>query len=795
MVQCTGCEKEATQFQCPLCQAEGSDSEGFFCSQECFAKSWLSHRDGFHKGGTVKANSKRKREAPTEETKAPKGQKAKAAAAEADHSEVDAPAASNLRCAPWPPLPSEQELAVQRWAQLTPSLPPNTTRAVVALPETSVEKNMWAAASAAARYIKASLTQQPQKNEFLVVAGSAFTAHAVAWALRCLAFSRKVRMVLSTSDEDMRIDPQTHFSETTPIVVTSTTVIRAEGKKNATNISLWTDNRTLITLPDVRDPEALQSIRSKALYFVGTVTPSNELSAKKGAQQSLEVASLEPEAPMHTFDHDEITHRCTLIPVDFKCPNVVLGTRFDNELCTKLVWGELILALDLMINLFSRSKNRAEEVITNALFCDWGCSDSVTAHHKLAYMMRYLSDRSDKFANSSVNLDSMATRIACRVVKVIEAIPVPSKVSESRNIMLQATLCYLFKCLSLPMVDAFGESWGLTKVVEGQEKLEGFAKKLNSEVVKINRRYGAKLGKKYADFLVILYCLIFEAVSVWSLSLEEVERATSFSALLAHEAGTLVAFLTQCELFGHSDEKSKWVSDGNAADKKRRREKGLPVQDDLSGLVHPPSKKTMPSINYSALPLSGRHQREVDKIRDIAAEEILMAMPRQPIPMYLGDVGNLIGIWTKFNYKYNGMLGYTLSEFLETNPDKFTVVGNIVTRKKAGLAEQVKVRFDNDHEVGSDDDEDNRKRRDRNAVTGLGKKSKKKKEPVYHSAKARKKAEKKERNVARYNKNRQAFDPEKKVPGYVKHGPRKLKGRGLKPNVRSFKREANAQKA
>lgn len=769
MVQCVGCEKEATAFQCPLCQAEEAEGEGYFCSQECFAANWISHRDTFHKGGTVKAGAKRKRTAATEE-KAPvektveeaavptKGKLERKLKVNVKKVEEKAPEVA-ASVAPWPPLPDARDCDTQSWAAVKPALSPKTMRAVIRLPKAStLSATFWSCAFAGARLVN-DIISQVSGQETVVVAGSPMTAHAFAWALRCVGIARRARCVLSVSDEDMKVHPSTYFSPDVPVVLTSITVLRSHGNKAATNVSEWLDNRTVVVLPDVAKADELQTLTSKAICFVS---------------QAGDVAN--------TFEDDDYTHKMEhLIPTAFTTPvsNEALGTRFDNALSTAAIQGNLVGFVERVINIFSTSKSRCEEVLTNTLFMDWGsASGAVLAHHKLAYVLRYLADHSDKFAASSADLVKIAVRVITRVARCLPAIPVADSKSKACNLSLVATVSYLYTDMSSQTVDALGAYWGFTKVIEGSDQLAGLNKTRKEIVSRIRHRFGAKLGPRSAEFLVVLMHLLHDLVTPLSLTIEEVDNAVQFSATLAHNVGTLDSFLRLCELFGHSGAAAK--TKGTAA---------APAQ---TGLVHRAQGAPSPVTPFTPLPVSGRRQREVDRLTSMALDEILMAMPRQPVPMYIGDVGNLIGIWTKFNAKYDGALAYTLSEFLERNPATFKVVGNIVTRLKEGTVEQVRVRFDNDKEEGSDDDEKDRKSRDRRALTGIGNKKSGKKEPTYHSAKARKTAEKKERNNARYNKNRQTFDKEKMVPGYTKHGPRKLKGRGRKANIRSFKRPASA---
>eukprot|EP00658_Telonema_sp_P-2_P002886 TRINITY_DN11064_c0_g1_i5.p2 TRINITY_DN11064_c0_g1~~TRINITY_DN11064_c0_g1_i5.p2 ORF type:complete len:113 (-),score=43.81 TRINITY_DN11064_c0_g1_i5:324-662(-) len=105
-----------------------------------------------------------------------------------------------------------------------------------------------------------------------------------------------------------------------------------------------------------------------------------------------------------------------------------------------------------------------------------------------------------------------------------------------------------------------------------------------------------------------------------------------------------------------------------------------------------------------------------------------------------------------------------------------------------GKTEQIRVRFDND--ISSDDDgpEDD-------GMVGTGGNLKKRRGKLTEAEgksmhrKARRREEKKSRNKDRFDKNHKNFDPTTKVPGYVKHGARKLKGRGNKANIRIWKRQ------
>lgn len=197
-------------------------------------------------------------------------------------------------------------------------------------------------------------------------------------------------------------------------------------------------------------------------------------------------------------------------------------------------------------------------------------------------------------------------------------------------------------------------------------------------------------------------------------------------------------------------------------------------------------------------------------------EQILMVMPVDPRPVYVGEVGNRLGKWFHFNAKYNGQLGVSLSQFMMRHPSHFKVVGTLVTRTtRASNAVPIKIRYDNDEDVDylnhngnhSDVDEEEGenvnaraakrvKVTDRALLTGQESNShrnKKKNQSAQEMlsklpSRTRRKRAKKAANVARFNKNYKPFDKSAHVPGYVKHGPRKIKGRGKKPNKRLHKR-------
>lgn len=222
-----------------------------------------------------------------------------------------------------------------------------------------------------------------------------------------------------------------------------------------------------------------------------------------------------------------------------------------------------------------------------------------------------------------------------------------------------------------------------------------------------------------------------------------------------------------------------------------------------------PELQTPFPMPWVRLPIAGEASLHRQRLIGLAAEEILSGMPKESfVPMYIGDVGKLIGKWNHFNAKYEGMLGVGLREFLESQPQLWTVVGNVVTRRKTGSVEPVKLWYDENasHTVDSESDEEGQGGLRKGSGVGdivrggagPGKKkrwlSEKEKRmriearDAEKSSKARKKKQLKAFNQSRTNKNYKRMDPAARVPGYVKRVKGKIKGRGKKANIRNFKR-------
>ncbi|KPA73433.1 hypothetical protein ABB37_09876 [Leptomonas pyrrhocoris] len=421
------------------------------------------------------------------------------------------------------------------------------------------------------------------------------------------------------------------------------------------------------------------------------------------------------------------------------------------------------------------------------------------------------------------------------------------------NLQLQATVCHLFTVASAATLETFARAWGLYRYLPGPSSLARVEKARNAAVLRVRQRYSTKLGADSAAYLTTLMQLIYDAVGPYSLSVDEVRRRLQWDVTLAYDVGSLESYLQCCALLpnaeglllpttkkqqiqkvastpaanataasGAASSSSESAAAAAAAGgggaygggrgvvslssrqplhRATQRETPRSRTEKLRGFAVK-TATTAADNDYGFLelpwrpfPISGERQRRVDRLHKSAVEEVLMAMPREPRPLYVGDIGNLIGKWGAFNARFDGTLGATLQVFLEAHPAVFRVVGELVTRRVAGTTEPVRVRYDAETEGGrggADNDDDGgsgsraQKNRDRQLLTGQT--GKRKKASVELPARARKRRAVKEFNKSRFNRNYKSVDASARVPGYIKRGPRRIKGRGNKANKRVVKR-------
>ncbi|RNF04951.1 hypothetical protein TraAM80_04804 [Trypanosoma rangeli] len=843
---CDGCGNPASSFQCPLCQAEIVTDRGFFCGQECFAKNWLKHRNAFHKKGVVRAKQQLQ---PTSVEASGDGRKRSTGERkDANESikkrrklattvEVDTKEAVVV---PWIPLSTE----VPGAGEVTPLLSPDIPRAVIGgCPSADCRTSFWSAAFAASRYIAAVLS--PRNGDtpphVLVVTSGPLEAHAMAWAARCAGLAGVMRLFVSAPVEAEGVGSAKKNSGERRVVITTQAIVRhvADG-----SVAVWlpSADSLLVTLPGVVNACDLQAVHTRAVFFVYRSADSALTEDNWCAEEEIvhHVSPLpNPPAALHHY-FDTVSPKIAAFSPNGdneadSAPTVKL-LRFDNDVSTALLRGDLAGAVQHLVRLYSTNRGVFEEVLVNSLLSALGAANVAHAHHTLAYVARRLVDQSERFDGPpGGTLKEMALRAVAKVVRLFppireieegkavtetnwdlvgtevaggsdlrKLVSQPSTIERKKfanyyatlpNLQLQATMCYLYDHAPPGIIDAFGAAWGVSRVVPGFEALKMADRKREDAVRRLRSRYGSKLTPTFANYLVVLMHFIYDAVAGYSLSVEEVERRTLWSMTLEPQVGLLPSFLSNCFLLRKEDTSSAESKRGTTARLSSRR---LPhkTPSRMELLRSLPVRTALPEepllLSWLTLPLAGQRQREVQRLHRQAVEEILMAMPRKPRPMYVGDVGNLIGKWPHFNCRFDGSLGVSLMEFLMQHPEAFRVVGNLVTRRTAGVSEPVRMRFDND-DSGDDSDNDNdsdkeRKVKDRALLTGAKGSGGRGLRASDLPARARKKAAVKAFNKARFNRNYKPLDSAAKVPGYVKHGPRKVKGRGRKANKRATKR-------
>ncbi|AIN95314.1 hypothetical protein LPMP_030790 [Leishmania panamensis] len=977
-VACQGCSTDTkTTLQCPLCQAEAATDRGFFCSQECFAKHWLEHRNTLHKSVVVQ---EKKRQPADAVAAAPAGAVVKGRKAhggkrartggEADSgtgagTSADKDASAERRFAPWPPLPNAAVCREKNWAQVTPELPLDVPRAVVRPRVTEAAKGggaeqpplccLWSALLAAAQYVAFSVqrTAEPSGMQVLVVAGDVYSAHAFAWAARCVGLTGMLQLAVSeppaessvtaASSNDnasstsaaMATSPSHYFTSQRRIVIATSAVVRASALARASSstavsgaASLWLtgapSHSLLVTLPDVVDAEDLQGVQTRAVFFAGLADATSNEADKDDDNNDVVSYTYTPvevvcedgqplcwtpvalsapgsSTPISSAAADgDSAAASAATPLG---PSAAAALRLDDEICTCFVNGDMAGALQRLVRYFQHQPGLLESNLYYTLCCNWGAANLAHAHHRLAYVARFLCDHSMRFeARKNATLADAALRAIAAVCRLlprmadVEAeaavaaadasgkenpedvaatnkpkkrrlqkseaavapVPVataspyaPSLASTTRpipaaasgvsspsaqevdryanyythlpNLQLQATVCYLYPIASPAVLDTFAMAWGLYRYLPGPSSLDGADRSRSAAVLRVRRRFTTKLDSANGVFFSILMHLVYDAVGPYSLPVDEVSRRLQWDLTLAYDAGSLEAYLRCCGLLVADDGLLLPTSSKQRVRKMKVRSHAASPPATLSSRLKGSRETTQSrteklrcfavksmagtggtaaaaaSGNYGVIqlpwkmfPITGERQRQVARLHQAAVEEVLMAMPRIPRPMYIGDVGNLIGKWLHFNSRFDGTLGVSLQVFLEQHPEAFKVLDNVVTRRTAGTTEPVRIRFDGDdeHDNGDSDEDAGRshKTRDRQLLTGQRRTKDGKNGSIELPARARKKRAIKALNKERFNRNYKSIDPSARVPGYMKHGPRRIKGRGKKANKRVTKR-------
>ncbi|KAG8347042.1 hypothetical protein TRVL_02137 [Trypanosoma vivax] len=790
--RCDGCGGDTSSFQCPLCQAELVSDRGFFCSQECFAAKWSEHRSTFHKSGIVRAKQPREQE-PAAEADARKGKRSRREKCEAQESQRAKTHAlvpwTVLRCdgvgaGVNPPL----EPGVPRAVIGSLSEEPH----VVFWSAADAASHHIAAELT---HERDALTGEKESSllTVLVIAAHTLAAHAMGWAARCHGLSGVVHLVVNPEVQQTAVTlPSACSNAQQRVVITTQEIARTVYSTSSVAAWLPTTNILLITLPGVADAVDFQTVHTRALFFINGREPlrlpeekcfieediahrvaplaSTPVALHSLFGDALGASPIEKDGTRRLFDNDVST---SLARGDLAAALQHLVRLYSTQSET----FEEILANSLTASMGAVSVAHAHHVLAyvarqlvdhSGRFATSQAGSSLKnvalrVVSRVVAQLPPITASEDSFLhNNGVSATASRTntkggtgahttsisggRDGVGLQETIGGvrIPPPSALEREQlfnfystvpNLQLQATLCYLYPHASHATVDALGEAWGIKKVVPGPGCLQTLDKVREACVQRIQGRYTPKLGTAYANYLTVLMHFLYDAVAEFSLELDDVQSRTLWSLTLEWEVGSLPDFLSNCFLLhkqtnaqvpSHSRKapalSSRQLPPSRADIKALRR--SLPVR---AGLGTGASVR----LQWIDLPLTERRGRAVQQLQEQALEEILMAMPRKPRPMYVGEVGNLVGKWSRFNARYDGALGASLLDFLMQHPKAFRVAGTLVTRRKAGVSEPVRIRYDDDS--GRDDDDGDeqeesnraRKARDRALLTGAGKGGKK----------------------------------------------------------------------
>ena len=372
---------------------------------------------------------------------------------------------------------------------------------------------------------------------------------------------------------------------------------------------------------------------------------------------------------------------------------------------------------------------------------------------------------------------------------------------------LHATLGFLFEHIPHSCIDTLGMSWGIKKVICGLKSLTQHDKLRADVIHQLRKVYASQsrsqLGGSIAsfDFAKVLLHVLTDVSGRSAPLLSELSQVLLWPEIGQGQYGPLVVFLHHCGLIKHHEQSApsstplrRFAAKNDAAAKAKgtapqqssssdyHTEVALLALDPSTVFVRPSTTSRVESLKYADLPLMEASARKTEMFHRMALDEILSALPTHNVPIYAGDIGKLIGPWTKFSARYESRLGATLTDFLMLHPDEFRVLDNVVMRVKAPLlAHPIQLRHDGEDFGGYDSDEHGDRQKKQKYNDG-GADSKKK----LHR-KAKKVAHKSAQNKRIYDRNHKTVERSARVPGFIKRGPKKVKGRGHKVNARTFK--------
>lgn len=188
------------------------------------------------------------------------------------------------------------------------------------------------------------------------------------------------------------------------------------------------------------------------------------------------------------------------------------------------------------------------------------------------------------------------------------------------------------------------------------------------------------------------------------------------------------------------------------------------------------------AVKETKLPTGGQNRDRNNALVRDAADEILNHMPRGARPTMLSAIGVRVQSWARFNQRFQGVLGESLTAFLLRHPEHFIVEGRLVRRTDPTREPEivnVNPKYGGRNDDGAEADSDNE------AAGGPRAPKRKSRRGRLHDVIA----EKWEKRKTRAHKLRSL--KMQKIPGF---GKQKLKhsGKGSKPH---WMKSGNKQKA
>lgn len=616
-------------------------------------------------------------------------------------------------------------------------------------------------------------------------------------------------------------------SRSRALLSSSAATNESDAKRNAeavaASLSSLCSGCNLICLPGVdrEFAEACQSMTSQLIYLSAAPSASSAAQTQTGKL---------------TFAVPAVSSASEIfVPHPELLPQGNLSWHLDDEASTHLLCCNNVPGfLKRLRVLHDGDHENIEFVLSATLLAAWCSSSTFALHVRFAHIFRHLLDRAGSIdketgemmgteTSAHATLRVQASRAIAFVASKAEPLtcescealikPMVPRTAKTGPFLFRAVCSFALGVAPSAALDTLCAAWGVVDhIVAGTTSCKQAKRKQGSMIHAIRMRYASRHGDGEVGFVEFVCHMLIDQVSkMAAVTVGEVRSWLLWDVFFGPIFGKLTAFLKLIGVLPASSKREDIAagvhsksSNNNAAISKNKSnnyqydEELLRPFDDPSDdkllLLIPRFYKTSP-LNTKQLPLHTAHERKEKMLHDSACEEVLSAMPQKRIPMYIGDVGNLIGKWTKFNNKYEGRLGTTLTDFLLEHPEKFRVVSNVVIRVTESAHEPVRVRFDNAEWDGDDSDNDGNEFSNGVSRKQLSKKQKREDEEIAksggkqkHTQRSRKKALKSARNRQRYDRNRKQLAQDAKVPGYSKPLPKKLSGRGKKANARTWKR-------